>query len=68
MDILNNREFSGLNIGLQSGLVYHYQINSDCGVNLGYTHMQLFKISNSTAEKTLLANQNVSVGFTVNIK
>jgi hypothetical protein len=68
MDILNNREFSGLNIGLQSGLVYHYQINSDCGVNLGYTHMQLFNVSNSTAEKTLLANQNVSVGFTVKIK
>lgn len=68
MDILNNREFSGLNIGLQSGLVYQYQINPDCGVNLGYTHMQLFNLSNSTAEKSLLTNQNVSVGFTVKIK
>lgn len=68
MDILDNREFSGFNIGLQSGLVYHYQINPDCGVNLGYTHMQLYNLSNSTAEKLLLANQNVSVGFTVKIK
>ena len=68
MDIVDNREFSGFNIGLQSGLVYHYQINPDCGVNLGYTHMQLYNLSNSTAEKLLLANQNVSVGFTVKIK
>lgn len=68
MDILNHREFSGLNIGMQSGLVYHYQINPDCGVNLGYTHLQLYNISNSTAEKLFLANQNVSVGFTVKIK
>jgi hypothetical protein len=68
MDILNNREFSGLNIGLQSGLVYHYQINSDCGVNLGYTLMQLFNVSNSNPQNTIIANQNVSVGFAVNIK
>jgi hypothetical protein len=57
-----------LNIGLQSGLVYQYQINPDCGVNLGYTHMQLFNLSNSTEEKSLLTNQKVSVGFTVKIK
>ena len=68
MDIVDNREFSGFNIGLQSGLVYHYQINPDCGVNLGYTHMQLYNLSNSTAEKSLFTNQNVSVGFTVKIK
>lgn len=68
MDIIDNREFSGFNIGLQSGLVYHYQINPDCGVNLGYTHMQLYNLSNSTAEKSLFTNQNVSVGFTVKIK
>jgi hypothetical protein len=68
MDILNNREFSGLNIGLQSGLVYQYQINPDYGVNIGYTYMQLFNLSNSTEEKSLLTNQNVSVGFTVKIK
>jgi hypothetical protein len=68
LDILNNREFSGLNIGLQSGLVYHYQINPDCGVNLGYTHIQLFNVSNSTLEKTVLENQNVSVGYTLKIK
>lgn len=68
MDILDNREFSGFNIGLQSGLVYHYQINPDCGVNLGYTHIQLYNLSNSTAEKSIFTNQNVSVGFTVKIK
>lgn len=68
MDILNNREFSGLNIGLQSGLVYSYRINSDCGVNLGYTYAQLFNLSNSTQEKTVFTNQNLSVGFTVKIK
>jgi len=68
MDILNNREFSGLNIGLQSGLVYHFRINPDCGVNLGYTYAQLFNVSNTTPEKTILSNQNVSVGFTVKIK
>lgn len=68
MDILNHREFSGLHFGMQSGLVYHYQINPDCGVNLGYTHMQLYNLSNSTAEKLFFSNQNLSVGFTVKIK
>ncbi len=67
-DILNNREFSGFNIGLQSGLVYNFQINSDCGVNLGYTYVQLFNLSNNTPEKSILTNQNLSVGFTVKIK
>ena len=68
MDILNNPEFSGLNVGMQSGLVYHYQINPDFGVNLGYTHLLLFNVSNITAEKSSITNQNVSVGFTVKIK
>ena len=68
MDILNNPEFSGLNIGLQSGLVYHFRINPDCGVNIGYTYAQLFNVSNTTPEKTILSNQNVAVGFTVKIK
>jgi len=68
MDILNNPEFSGLNIGLQSGLVYHFRINPDFGVNIGYTYAQLFNISNNTPEKTMLSNQNIAVGFTVKIK
>jgi hypothetical protein len=68
MDILNNPEFSGLNIGLQSGLVYHFRINPDYGVNLGYTYAQLYNVSNTTPEKTILSNQNVSIGFTVKIK
>jgi hypothetical protein len=68
LDIVNNPEFSGLNIGLQSGLVYHFKINPDCGVNLGYTYTQLFNVSNTTPEKTMLSNQNVAVGFTVKIK
>jgi hypothetical protein len=65
---VNNPEFSGLNIGLQSGLVYHFKINPDCGVNLEYTYTQLFNVSNTTPEKTMLSNQNVAVGFTVKIK
>lgn len=68
MDILNNREFSGLNIGLQSGLVYNYQINSDCSLNMGYTYVNLFNVSNSTEEKTLISNQNISIGFNIRIK
>jgi hypothetical protein len=68
LDILNNREFSGLNIGLQGGLVYNYHINSDCSAHLGYTYVQLFNLSNTTVEKTLLNNQNITVGFSVKIK
>ena len=68
MDIVNNREFSGFNLGLQSGLVYNYRINSDCGVNLGYTHIQLINLSNSRPEKAFIGNQNWSVGFTIAIK
>lgn len=68
LDILNNREFSGLNIGLQSGLVYHYRINSDCGLNIGYTYAKLFNLSNTTPEKSILTNHNLSVGFLVKIK
>lgn len=68
MDILNNREFSGLNIGLQAGLAYNYKINSDCAVNLGYTHGKLFNVSNSMPEKSLLTNQNLSVGLALKIK
>lgn len=68
MDILNNREFSGLNVGLQGGLVYNYKINPDCAVNLGYTYGQLYNVSNSTPEKSLLTNQNLSVGFAIQIK
>lgn len=68
MDIVNNREFSGLNIGMQSGLVYNYHINSECSLVLGYTHTKLFNISNSTKEKVLLNNQNFSVGLTIRIK
>lgn len=68
MDIEDNREFSGFNLGLQSGLVYNYRINSDCGVNAGYTHFQLFNLSNSMPEKNIITNQNWSVGFTIAIK
>lgn len=68
MDILNNREFSGLNIGLQAGLVYNYKINSDCIVNMGYTYGQLYNLSNKTTEKSLLTNQNLSVGLAFKIK
>lgn len=68
MDILDNREFSGFNIGLQSGLVYNYRISSDCGVNIGYNYAQLFNLSNSTPEKSIFTNQNMSIGFTVKIK
>jgi hypothetical protein len=68
LDIMNNREFSGLNIGLQAGLVYNYKINSDCAVHLGYTYGQLFNVSNSTPEKSLLTNQNLSVGLALKIK
>lgn len=68
MDILNNREFSGLNIGLQAGLVYNYKINPDCALHLGYNYGQLFNLSNTTAEKSLLTNQNLSVGLALKIK
>lgn len=68
LDILNNREFSGLNIGLQAGLVYNYHINPDCSAHLGYTYLQLFNLSNTTLEKTLLNNKNLTVGFSVKIK
>ena len=68
MDIVDNREFSGFNLGLQSGLVYNYKINSDFGLHAGYTHFQMFNLSNSMPEKNILTNQNVSVGFTVKIK
>jgi hypothetical protein len=68
MDILNNREFSGLNIGMQSGLVYNYRISSDCAINIGYNYVKLFNLSNNTPEKSILTNQNLSVGFTVKIK
>jgi hypothetical protein len=68
MDIVDNREFSGFNLGLQSGLKYHYRINSDCGVNAGYTYVQLFNLSNSMPEKNILTNQNWSIGFTFAIK
>lgn len=68
MDIIANREFSGFNLGLHSGLEYQYRINSDCGVNAGYTHFQLFNLSNSMPEKNIITNQNWSVGFTIAIK
>lgn len=68
MDILNNREFSGLNVGLLAGLVYNYKINPDCAVHFGYTYGQLYNLSNTTAEKSLLSNQNLSVGLALQIK
>jgi hypothetical protein len=68
LDILNNREFSGLNLGLQSGIVYNYKINSDCGLNIGYMYAKLFNLSNTTPEKSILSNHNLSVGFLVKIK
>lgn len=68
LDIVNNREFSGLNVGLLAGLVYNYKINSDCAVHFGYTYGQLFNLSNTTAEKSLLTNQNLSVGLALKIK
>ena len=67
-DILNNREFSGLNVGLLAGLVYNYKINPDCAVHFGYTYGQLYNLSNTTAEKSLLSNQNLSVGLALQIK
>lgn len=68
MDIVDNREFSGFNLGLQSGLVYNYKINSDFGLHAGYTHLQMFNLSNSQLEKIIFSNQNWSVGFTIAIK
>lgn len=68
LDILNNREFSGLNVGLLAGLVYNYKINPDCAVHFGYTYGQLYNLSNTTAEKSLLSNQNLSVGLALQIK
>ncbi len=68
MDIVDNREFSGFNLGLQSGLVYNYKINSNFGLHAGYTHFQMFNLSNSQLEKIIFSNQNWSVGFTIAIK
>jgi hypothetical protein len=68
LDIVNNREFSGLNVGLLAGLVYNYKINPDYAVHFGYTYGQLFNLSNTTAEKSLLTNQNLSVGLALKIK
>lgn len=68
LDILNNHEFSGLNVGLLAGLVYNYKINPDCAVHFGYTYGQLYNLSNTTAEKSLLSNQNLSVGLALQIK
>lgn len=68
LDIVNNREFSGLNLGLQSGLVYDYKINTDFSVNAGYIYAHLFNLSNTTQEKAFITNQNWSVGFSIAIK
>lgn len=68
LDIVNNREFSGFNLGLQSGLVYDYKINSDFSVNAGYTYVHLFNLSENMPEKAFIANQNWSVGFSIAIK
>lgn len=67
MDLVNQKEFSGVFAGPGVGLLYSYKINTDFALQLAYNYDKRFSLSNKGQEKLAFNNHSLNVGFSVKI-
>jgi hypothetical protein len=67
MNLVAQKEFSGIFAGPGVGLLYSYKINDEFGLQLAYNYDMHFSLSNKTQEKLNFNNHNLNVGFSIKI-
>jgi hypothetical protein len=67
MNLIAQKEFSGIFAGPGVGLLYSYKINNDFGLQLAYNYDMHFSLTNKTQEKLSFNNHSLNVGFSVKI-
>lgn len=67
MNLVTQKEFSGIFAGPGVGLLYSYEINNDFGLQLAYNYDMHFGLTNKTQEKLNFNNHSLNVGFSVRI-
>lgn len=67
INLVSQKEFSGIFAGPGVGLLYSYKINKDFGLQLAYNFDKHFSLSNNSQEKLNFNNHSLNVGFSVAI-
>jgi len=67
MDLVGQKEFSGIFTGPGVGLLYSFEINVDFALQIAYNYDKRFNISNQSQEKLNFNNHSLNVGFSVKI-
>ncbi len=67
MNLVAQKEFSGIFAGPGVGLLYGYKINNDFALQLAYNFDKHFSLKNQSQEKLNFNNHSLNVGFSVNI-
>ena len=67
MNLVGQKEFSGIFAGPGVGLLYSYKINTDFALQLAYNYDKRFNLSNKGQEKLAFNNHSLNVGFSVKI-
>jgi hypothetical protein len=67
MDLVAQKEFSGIFAGPGVGLLYSYKINSDFALQLAYNYDKRYSLSNKSQEKLAFNNHSLNIGFSVKL-
>lgn len=67
MNLVSQKEFSGIFAGPGMGLLYSYKINNNFGLQLAYNYDMNYSLTNKTQEKLNFNNHSLNVGFSVSI-
>ena len=67
MDLMGQKEFSGIFAGPGVGVLYSYKINSEFALQMAYNYDKHFSLSNKGQEKLAFNNHSLNIGFSVKI-
>jgi hypothetical protein len=67
MNLVGQKEFSGIFVGPGVGLMYSHEINPDFALQVAYNYDKRFNISNQSQEKLNFNKHSLSIGFSVKI-